>query len=343
MATSLEFWLFLPQMRLTMDQLSQRALNAEAAGFAGMAGMDHMAPPLAERSPMFDAMITNAWLATQTRQLRVGSLVLCDSFRHPAVLAREAVSLDHLSAGRFELGIGWGSVASELETFGIGSTEAKVRVGRLKESLEIVKALWRGETLDYDGEYFTLRGAVQQPGPLGSIPVVIGGAGRRTMELVAAHADWWNVHVGILDKLDEMRRAPGPHAARCRCRSPSCPRKTGVTRSRRWRSADSEGWALWSGRRRSSSTTSGRWPSEGSNGCMCGSPTSPHRRRFWHSARKSSARSAADLWPGDESICGVARGVTVETLRSAVHPELTVGSQREQMRQIASDGDAVAR
>jgi alkanesulfonate monooxygenase SsuD/methylene tetrahydromethanopterin reductase-like flavin-dependent oxidoreductase (luciferase family) len=213
MATSLEFWLFLPQMRLSMDQLSQRAVQAEAAGFTGMAGMDHMAPPLAEGSPMFDAMITNSWIATQTRRLRVGSLVLCDSFRHPAVLAREAVSLDHLSGGRFELGIGWGSVAAELETFGIGSTEAKLRVGRLKESLEIVKALWSGETLDYDGEYFTLRGAQQQPGPLGTIPVVIGGAGRRTMELVAAHADWWNVHVGILDRLDDMR----PRAGSARC------------------------------------------------------------------------------------------------------------------------------
>ena len=59
---------------------------------------------------MFDAMITNAWLAAQTQHLRVGSLVLCDSFRHPAVLAREAVSIDHASGGRFELGIGWGSV-----------------------------------------------------------------------------------------------------------------------------------------------------------------------------------------------------------------------------------------
>ncbi len=213
MATSIEFWLFLPQMRFTMDQLSERALHAEAAGFAGMAGMDHMAPPLAESSPMFDAMITNAWLATQTRHLRLGSLVLCDSFRHPAVLAREAVSLDHLSGGRFELGIGWGSVPAELETFGIGSTDAKVRVGRLKESLEIVEALWRGETFDYDGEYFTLRAAQQQPVPLGGIPIVIGGAGRKTMELVAAHADWWNVHVGILDKLDEMRARAG--RARC--------------------------------------------------------------------------------------------------------------------------------
>jgi alkanesulfonate monooxygenase SsuD/methylene tetrahydromethanopterin reductase-like flavin-dependent oxidoreductase (luciferase family) len=213
MATSMEFWLFLPQMRLSMDQLSARAVQAEAAGFSGMAGMDHMAPPLADSSPMFDAMITNAWLATETRDLRVGSLVLCDSFRHPAVLAREAVSLDHLSGGRFELGIGWGSVPAELETFGIGSTEAKVRVGRLKESLEIVKALWSGEPLDYDGEYFTLRGAQQQPGPLGTIPVVIGGAGRKTMELVSAHADWWNVHVGILDRLDDMR----PSAGNARC------------------------------------------------------------------------------------------------------------------------------
>ena len=113
---------------------------------------------------MFDAMITNAWLASQTEQLRVGSLVLCDSFRHPAVLAREAVTLDHASGGRFELGIGWGSVVDEMRTFGIGSPEPKERLGRLRESLEIMKALWAGETLDYEGEHFTLHGAQQQPG-----------------------------------------------------------------------------------------------------------------------------------------------------------------------------------
>ncbi len=213
MATRLEFWLFLLQMRQSMDQLVERARAAEEAGFGGVAGMDHLAPPLAESSPMFDAMVTNTWLAARTERLKVGSLVLCDSFRHPAVLAREAVSLDHASLGRFELGIGWGSVARELETFGVGSTEPRVRVERLKETLEIVKALWAGETLDYEGEYFTLHQAQQQPGPLGTIPIVIGGAGRRTMELVAAHADWWNVHIGIVDKLDEMRSRAG--RARC--------------------------------------------------------------------------------------------------------------------------------
>jgi alkanesulfonate monooxygenase SsuD/methylene tetrahydromethanopterin reductase-like flavin-dependent oxidoreductase (luciferase family) len=209
MATPLEFWLYLPQMRLGIHDLVRRAQGAEAAGFAGIAGMDHLAPPGAESSPMYEAMTTNTWIAAHTRTLSVGSLVLCDSFRHPAVLAREAVTLDHASEGRFELGIGWGSVASEFEAFGIGSTEPKFRVSRLKESLEIMTALWRGEVVDYEGEHFSLRAAQQQPVPIGRIPVVIGGAGRKTMELVAAYADWWNVHVSILDRFEEMRERAG--------------------------------------------------------------------------------------------------------------------------------------
>ncbi len=213
MAPALEFWLYLPQMRMSMDDMVTRARAAEAARFSGVAGMDHLAPPLAESSPMFEAMVTSTWLAGRTEQLRVGSLVLCDAFRHPVVLARESVSLDHASGGRFELGIGWGSVASEFDTFGIAPLEPAARVRRLKESLEILEGLWSGETFDYEGEHFTLRAARQQPVPLGKIPVTIGGAGRRTMELVAAHADWWNVHTHIVDKLDEMRPLAG--AARC--------------------------------------------------------------------------------------------------------------------------------
>ena len=209
----IEFWLYLPQMRLGMHDIVERAQTAETAGFAGIAGMDHAAPPQAESSPMFEAMTTNTWVAAHTQRLKVGSLVLCDSFRHPALLAREAVTIDHASGGRFELGIGWGSVPSEFETYGIGSTEPKVRVARLKESLEIMTALWRGESLDYEGEHFTLRGATQQPVPLERIPILIGGGGRKTMELVAAYADWWNVHISILDRFEEMRERAGD--ARC--------------------------------------------------------------------------------------------------------------------------------
>jgi alkanesulfonate monooxygenase SsuD/methylene tetrahydromethanopterin reductase-like flavin-dependent oxidoreductase (luciferase family) len=208
----LEFHVFLPQMRLTMPDVVERARAAEAAGFGGIAGMDHLAPPLAEHQPMFEAMVTNAWVAAHTERLTVGSLVLCDAFRHPAVLAREAVTLDHASGGRFELGLGWGSVVREFDMFGIGATEAPQRVSRMKETLEIVRALWSGDAVDYEGEHFTLRGAQQMPTPLGHLPIVIGGTGRRTLELVAEHADWWNLHTGVvadLDRLDDLRAQAG--------------------------------------------------------------------------------------------------------------------------------------
>ena len=205
----MEFYLFLPQMRLTMPELVEKTRAAETAGFIGFAGMDHLAPPLALEQPMYEAMVTATWIASHTERLRVGSLVLCDSLRHPAMLAREAVSIDHASGGRFDLGLGWGSVAEELSTFGVGSTDPSVRVARMKETLEIVTALWAGETVDHEGEHFVLHDARQAPGPLRHIPIVIGGAGRKTMELVSTYADWWNLHVGILDRLETMRPLAG--------------------------------------------------------------------------------------------------------------------------------------
>ena len=205
----MEFDLFLPQMRMSFPQLVDRAQAAEAAGFVGLTGMDHLAPPMAEQQPMYEAMVTTTWLAAHTERLALGSLVLCDAFRHPAVLAREAVSIDHASGGRFELGIGWGSVPDELATFGVGSTEPRARVERLRETLEVVRALWAGEVVDHDGEFHQLRGARQEPRPLGRIPIVIGGVGPKTLALVRDHADWWNVHVGHIDKVPELRDQVG--------------------------------------------------------------------------------------------------------------------------------------
>ena len=205
----IEAFLFLPQMRMPVDVLVAKARAAEAAGFAGVALMDHLAPPLADHQPMYDAMTTAAWLAAHTERLTIGHLVLCDAFRHPAVLAREAVTLDHASGGRFELGIGWGSVPAELATFGVGSTEPRERVDRLAETLAVVRGLWSGEPVDFDGRFHALRGAQQQPTPLDRIPIVIGGVGPRTLALVAEHADWWNVSVDKLDRVDELRGRVG--------------------------------------------------------------------------------------------------------------------------------------
>lgn len=205
----MEFQLFLPQMRMTFAQLVERARAAETAGFVGISGMDHLAPPMAEDQPMYDAMVTAAWLAAHTERLSIGSLVLCDAFRHPAVLAKQVVSLDHASNGRYELGIGWGSVPAEFGVFGIGSTEPRARVDRLRESLTVMRALWAGETVDFDGEYVQLRGARQEPRPLGAVPIVIGGTGPKTLALVRDFADWWNVHTGEVGRVPELRERVG--------------------------------------------------------------------------------------------------------------------------------------
>jgi len=204
-----EFHLFLPQMRMRFDTVVERARVAEASGFDGLAFMDHLAPPLAEDHDMWEAMTAAAWVLAKTDTLTVGHLVLCDSLRHPAVLARQAVSLDHASGGRFELGIGWGSIPEELATYGVGTNDAATRVERLAETLEILAGLWTGEPFTYEGTHFTLDAAQQRPRPTRPIPLVIGGTGRRTVELVARHADWWNVPMHQLDQLDARRGEAG--------------------------------------------------------------------------------------------------------------------------------------
>jgi alkanesulfonate monooxygenase SsuD/methylene tetrahydromethanopterin reductase-like flavin-dependent oxidoreductase (luciferase family) len=205
----MSFFLFLPQMRMPVEAIVERARAAEAAGFEGIALMDHLAPPLADEHDMWEAMALAGWLLARTESLTVGHLVLCDPLRHPTVLARQAATLDHASGGRFELGIGWGSVPDELVTFGVDPVEPRRRVERLGESLEVMRALWTGEPVDYDGRWFRLRGARQRPVPSRKIPIVIGGTGKRTLAIVREHADWWNVPIHQLHRLDEGREQVG--------------------------------------------------------------------------------------------------------------------------------------
>ena len=271
---------------------------------------------------MYEALTTHGWLLARTTRLVQGPLVLCDPFRHPAVLARQAVTLDHASGGRFELGIGWGSVVEELTTYGINPTAARDRVERLGETLTILRALWTGDVVDFDGKWFQLVGARQRPTPLDRIPIVVGGTGRRSLALVAEHADWWNVPVHQLDRLDEMR----PHVAMpgCQCSSSArtCPP---ATTARTSRSSPVGGSVItrsswWEGVRRSS-ITSRRCSSTASSASTCGSPTLRRRRRSLRSVRRSSTHS------GDQSAImrrgqrGREAGVSRMTMRIELSPE----------------------
>jgi alkanesulfonate monooxygenase SsuD/methylene tetrahydromethanopterin reductase-like flavin-dependent oxidoreductase (luciferase family) len=205
----MEFRLFLPQMRFSIEDLTDRAVHAEAHGFTGIALIDHLAPPMAEHQPMYEAMTAAMWLGARTERLGLGHLVLCDAMRHPAVLAKEVVTLDHATGGRFELGIGSGSVPAELRSFGVFDRQWAERVGRLSESLAVLRALWSGEIVEFDGEYHRVHGVQQLPTPLDRIPIVIGGTGARTMSLVAEYADWWNLPLTDLSRFDGLRESAG--------------------------------------------------------------------------------------------------------------------------------------
>ena len=201
-----QFSVFMPQMRMDMDTIEERVRAAEACGFHKIDLMDHLNPPLLSAAPMYDAFVTAAAVAAWTERVRIGHMVLCGQFRHPALLAKMVVSLDHFSGGRFDLGIGWGSVPDELARFGLGDEPPAVRAARLRETLEVVQALFTGEPVNHQGRFFELHDAQQQPTPLnGHIPIVIGGAGRKlTMPLVREFADWWNCPVYGMAELAEL-------------------------------------------------------------------------------------------------------------------------------------------
>jgi alkanesulfonate monooxygenase SsuD/methylene tetrahydromethanopterin reductase-like flavin-dependent oxidoreductase (luciferase family) len=206
-----EFWMFMPQLRMSFEQIVARARAAERAGLDGIALIDHMAPPGLPDGDFFDAMTTASAVISATTRLKVVHLVLCGAFRHPAVLAKEVASLDHLSGGRFELGMGSGSVPKEFHTFGITNEDAATRSRRLRECLEVMRALLGGEQLDYAGEFYQLHAARQNPPALaGKIPVLIGGAGPKlTMPLVRDFADWWNLPTYAIERFDELSPQAG--------------------------------------------------------------------------------------------------------------------------------------
>ena len=128
--------------------------------------------------------------ATRSDRLRIGSLVFNNDFRHPAVLAQQAATLDFLSDGRFELGLGAGWNVPEYEASGIAYDRAGVRIARMAESVEILKRLFAGETVDFAGDHYTITGHTLSPAPPqgAGMPILIGGNGDKVLRVAAQHA-----------------------------------------------------------------------------------------------------------------------------------------------------------
>jgi len=184
------------QHQLTWPELRSRVTFAEDAGFDGAWVFDHFKPLYgALGGPCLEGWTLLAALAACTGRIRLGALVTGVTYRNPSLLAAEAVTVDHVSDGRLELGLGAAWFAGEHEELGFDFPPTGERIDRLDEAIQVVKALFTTDGASFDGRHYRLRNAsynpkpVQRPHP----PLWIGAGGeRRMLPLAARHADVWH-------------------------------------------------------------------------------------------------------------------------------------------------------
>jgi len=203
--TGLDIGVYVPQMAFSYEDVLHRAVRCEELGIGSVWLYDHMYGPGAPEIPSLEAWTLATALLSRTERLRVGHMVLCNQFRHPVVLAKMATTLDQISAGRLELGIGSGSIEDEHNRMGLDWGTFRERSERLGETLEIVIQAFADGRIHFEGTHYTVRdmpivpGPVQRPRP----PIIVGGVGEKyTLPLVARYADVWNVPTYALGQLD---------------------------------------------------------------------------------------------------------------------------------------------
>ncbi|HEY7054797.1 MAG TPA: LLM class flavin-dependent oxidoreductase [Mycobacterium sp.] len=203
--TGLDVGVYVPQMGFSYQDVLHRALRCEELGIGSLWLYDHLYGPGMPEIASLEAWTLATALLSRTERLRVGHMVLCNQFRHPAVLAKMVTTLDQISAGRLALGIGSGSIEDEHNRLGLEWGTFAERSARLGETLEILSQAFAEQRIDFAGTHYAVRdmpiapGAVQQPGP----PIIVGGVGEKyTLPLVARYADVWNVPTYALGGLE---------------------------------------------------------------------------------------------------------------------------------------------
>ncbi len=170
--------------------------HAEASGWDGIWYADHFMPSGKDNSgPTNESWTFVTALAARVPRVRIGHLVAGNTYRHPAVVAKMAAGADHVSGGRFVLGLGAGWQENEHRAYGIPLYDVPERLARLDEACHVVRGLLRNDRTTFAGKYYQLEDAPLNPKPVQSeLPLMIGGGGEKvTLRIVAEHADEWNV------------------------------------------------------------------------------------------------------------------------------------------------------
>lgn len=208
MAHPLRFGLKLSGQDTTIESLRAVWRVADESGFDHVWDFDHLASigDGGPDRPIYEGWTLQAAIAEATKRVRIGCLVTGNTYRNPALLAKSAVTVDHLSGGRLEFGIGAAWAEIEHQMYGIEGLDH--RVGRLSESLRIIKSLFTEERTNFEGRYYRFKDAIANPKPIQKPhpPFWIGASGPTTLRLVARHADVWNIAGGDPDRVKELTR-----------------------------------------------------------------------------------------------------------------------------------------
>jgi F420-dependent oxidoreductase-like protein len=179
---------------LSWEKTLERWQLFERLGFDSVWDCDHYVQPSRPDAPYFEGWTLLAALAARTERVRVGVLVSSNTFRHPALLAKEAVTVDHVSGGRLELGLGAGWYEPEHAMYGIEFPPPRELVDRFREAVQVVDSLLRNEFTTFEGRHYQLRDAAFRPGPVQRPrpPLTLGAHGPRMLRIAARYADSWN-------------------------------------------------------------------------------------------------------------------------------------------------------
>ncbi len=205
---AVKFGIHIGQQKATVQQLRDLWTYADGAGADWISLWDHLyeAPPEGGTQPHFEAFSLLGALAVDTKRARLGCLVFCSAYRNIGVLMKGFVSLDHLSGGRFEPGLGSGWHDGEARAYGIHFPSQGARFRMLEEQIEVVDRWKQGEErVSFSGEYVMLEEASMLPAPMGKLPLWIGGVGpNKTLRMAGQYAQGWNAAYITAEKFGEL-------------------------------------------------------------------------------------------------------------------------------------------
>jgi F420-dependent oxidoreductase-like protein len=209
----LKFGLFFPQVAVDFRTVKERAQLADRVGFHSIWFVDHMWSRGLPDLDHLEAWTLMSATAAVTERIGIATLVLCNSYRNPALLAKMASSLDNVSGGRLLLGLGAGWMDEEYRGYGYPFPSARVRVEQLDEALTVMKLLFSEARANFEGKYYSVADAANNPKPVQKPhpPILIGGAGEKLLlRVVAQHANIWNCPNNVAEqlphKLDVLKR-----------------------------------------------------------------------------------------------------------------------------------------